>query len=816
MSAFKRTPFKKTKYKSISKSTNTSTSNNGYLKGDTDFLLIVESPSKCKKIEEYLGPSYKCIASNGHIRNIDGLNAIDTKNTFEPTFKWIDEKKQHIEKMSQIIDEFPKTNIILATDDDREGEAIAWHICQVFGLNIETSPRIIFHEITKPAITKSIENPSRINMDLVRAQHARQVLDIIVGYKVSPFLWKGIIKENNEVLSAGRCQTPALRLVYDNDMKISKGERKYKIEALFCPPRNIHFQLEKEMDTEEEVVAFMENTKTFAHYIKRGGSQEITRPPPIPLQTSRLLQLASNTLHLSPTTTMNMCQTLYQNGYITYMRTESSQYTPLFINQVVEYIKKTMGLSEKYIGDHSKITNIHSQNPHEAIRVTNITLLNIDTENKLLEKLYHLIWKHTLESCMSPSTSITTDYFIGSPIKNVNYIHTVEIPKSLGWKIVETTYKSNTSQTELKSGEQLYLNSLAQSSAPLSYKSINAHIVLHKHHSYYTEAGLIKALEDYGIGRPSTFSGLVETIIERGYVKKQDIEGEHITCNEYVWDNKKINVVQSTRILGSEKGKLVIQPLGKRTLEFLLKHFHTLFSYEYTKNMEKELDDTKDMNICKICYQDIKSMSKSLSTIMKEKVVFENGGDTYEFSYGKSGPVLKKNIGSLLSPLPDNNNETKKWEYVPLKKSIDIETLKSGNIEKTDFIETIEREIGNHMGSVVTIKRGKFGTYIEWMDTVENKEKREKIDCNKGIEDIKMEDIENLLVKTTTPIIEKNILRRLTPDMNIRRGKFGSYIYYKSPSMAAPKFVPLKKFKGNYMECEIGELEKWVIETLKS
>jgi DNA topoisomerase-1 len=796
-------------------------------KGDADYLLIVESPSKCKKIEEYLGSQYKCIASKGHIRSIDGLHSIDTKKTFEPTFTWIEKKKGHIQIMTTIIEEFPNTNILLATDDDREGEAIAWHICQVFGLSIVDTPRIIFHEITQPAILKAIENPTRINMDLVHAQHARQVLDIIVGYKISPYLWKGISKDTSDVLSAGRCQTPALRLVYDNDLKITKnggseGNKKYKIEGIFCPPKNIIFQLDKEIDTEEQVAEFMEKTRTFSHSIRKvtDGPREITRAPPSPFHTSRLLQSASNILHLSPTMTMSLCQTLYQNGYITYMRTESSHYTPLFLNKVVEYITNKMGLSEKYIGDHSKIVNTNSQNPHEAIRVTNIGLQRIESENKALEKLYHFIWKHTLESCMAPATSILTDYRVSSPIPTVEYIHTIEIPKFKGWKIVaplKEDDEGSSTTTDLKSGEQFYLDSIISAKvASLPYKRIDAHLVLHKQHSRYTEAGLIQTLEEYGIGHPSTFSSIVDTILERGYVKKEDIEGEHIICNEYSyeWGQKDIQVLQKERVLGGEKGKLVIQPLGKQTLEFLLKHFQPLFSYEYTKNMEKELDETKDMNICKTCYQDIKTMSKSLVAEMKEKVIFEKGGETYQIGYEKYGPILKRKIGSSSPVSRDDVGKENEWEYIPLKKDfvIDMETMRTeaftSNLNMEDIIQVVEREIGSYMGSPITVKRGRYGTYIEWFDTIEKKERHENVDTKKHIEELQISDIENLLVKKQET--ENNILRRLGPNMSIRRGKYGSYIYYKTETDQKPQFIPLKKFKGDYMECQINTIEEWV------
>ena len=317
------------------KPTNTLLSQNTSAK----YLIIVESPSKCAKIEHFLGEDYCCIASKGHIRSIDGLKAIDTKNGFVPTFSIIDEKKEHIESMRKMIANFSKPNIILASDDDREGEAIAWHICQLFDLPIETTQRIIFHEVTKNAIIDAVKSPTLLNMNLVHAQHARQVLDIIVGYKISPFLWKYLYNNKSNSLSAGRCQTPTLRLVYDNEkeseMKIKNGkenglEIRHKIKGVFFS-KAIEFILEYEFENDADVLDFLEKSKNHKHLLKIGDETSSTKSPPKPLHTSRLLQLASNSLHISPKETMSLCQKLYKNCFITYIRTESSHYYSVFL-----------------------------------------------------------------------------------------------------------------------------------------------------------------------------------------------------------------------------------------------------------------------------------------------------------------------------------------------------------------------------------------------------------------------------------------------------------------------------------------------------
>ena len=280
------------------------------------YLIIVESPSKCAKIESYLGINYCCIASKGHFRGIDGLRAIDTKITFEPKFTEIPEKKDHISFMRRTISKFSKDKIILATDDDREGEAIAWHICDLFGLPVETTPRIIFHEVTKSALQNAIKSPTIINLKLVKAQHARQVLDIIVGYKVSPMLWKYLYNNNSNSLSAGRCQTPALRLVYDNHMeKMNKGnlDAYYKTTGTFFD-RELKFELDTEFKTRTEIIHYLKQSIRFNHILSIHKTRETEKSPPKPFHTSRLLQVASNILHISPNETMRLCQQLYENA----------------------------------------------------------------------------------------------------------------------------------------------------------------------------------------------------------------------------------------------------------------------------------------------------------------------------------------------------------------------------------------------------------------------------------------------------------------------------------------------------------------------
>ena len=589
---------------------------------DARYLVIVESPSKCAKIESYLGMDYCCIASKGHIRSIKGLKSINTKSDFHPTFEFIDEKKGHVEQMKEIISRFSDEDIFLATDDDREGEAIAWHICEVFNLPVNTTKRIIFHEVTKPALIAAINNPTTINMKLVQAQQARQVLDVIVGYKVSPFLWKYLYNNKENSLSAGRCQTPALKLVYENDIKcnssINENDIFYKTVGTFFNT-NKKFLLNAESCKEESKLKnFLTETVKHKHILDVGKDKPGSRSPPKPFHTSRLLQTASNMMSASPKETMDLCQQLYQNGYITYMRTESTQYSKPFLEVASKYIEDNYGSGSLTKGIR-KLENKDESNPHEAIRVTQIAVKNISADNSRLMTLYKLIWRNTVESCMTEYTFNTVPIEISAPYNN-KYTYNIEIPKQLGWKKIEIT-KSATTLQEDPSAEKLFFES--QKGNVIPYNVIESSCIVGSRHSHYSEASLINKLEELGIGRPSTFASIVETIKERGYVKKGDIPGTKINANKYTLKNTKLDITKEEKEFGNEKNKLSIETIGTLTLEFLLKYFDEMFSYEYTKNMEDKLDlissGTIDEweSLCKECYNQIKELAKPIKNITK-------------------------------------------------------------------------------------------------------------------------------------------------------------------------------------------------------
>lgn len=763
-------------------------------------LIIVESPSKCAKIEQFLGTDYVCIASIGHFRSIDGLKSIDTKNTFVPTFFIIDEKKGHVEKMRRVISMFSPSCVLLATDDDREGEAISWHICQVFGLPVETTPRILFHEITKNAVIKAVQTPVKINMNLVHAQHARQVLDIVVGYKVSPYLWKYLYNNKSNSLSAGRCQTPALRLVYDNEMERTNRdlEYKYKTTGVFTA-RNIAFSLNHEFDSDTQIEEFLKLSATFSSAITINPPKESYRSAPKPFHTSRLLQTASSMLHMSPKETMSLCQMLYQNGHITYMRTESSQYAKPFLEKAKEFIVKSWG-SDKYLGDVDALENKNSANPHEAIRVTYIETTHLPTggENTRMAALYRLIWKNTVESLMSDYKYNAVETRITAPA-NHYYSHITEIPVFLGWKKVG----GKDDETEIQAKETALINYFKTlASKPIQYQYIESLVIVRNKHSHYTEASLIQKLEDLGIGRPSTFASIVDTILERGYVQKCDLEGEKIECKEYKLEGGIIDVTAKTKTFGNEKNKLVIQPVGTMTIEFLIKYFETLFNYEYTKNMEDELDGVSSgknadwASICKKCCAEIKGLSKVANQITKQYFVVD---ETHDFVFEKFGPVVRHK-------LPDG-----KFEYFPAKKDVkyDLDKLKNNEYTLDDLIEIKNSCLGKYQDCDIFIKDGKFGPYVEWGDKRESIKSIEKPLC-----EITLEDIEGFLEKKGSGETN-NVLRVLNQHMSVRKGKFGPYVFFQKPNMKKPQFLNIKKFPDGFFGCEAETLVKWCCETYK-
>lgn len=781
-------------------------------------LVIVESPAKCKKIEQYLGPGYKCVASFGHIRELNGLKSIDISNNFSPKYNLIKSKIQQISKMKKLIQ--GSNDVLLATDDDREGESIAWHICETFKLNAFTTKRILFNEITKTALTNAVRNPTKINMDTVYAQQARQVLDVLVGYKISPMLWKFIKQEGPNPLSAGRCQTPALKIVFENQQEINNSIPKTIYNTIgYFTKLILNFSLEKDLEDIKMVESFLEESVNFEHIYTCNDPKNSIKNPPTPFTTSSIQQAISNDFHISPKETMSILQKLYEDGHITYMRTDSKTYSVEFIEKTKQYINEQFGesyiheninrlcnsqsqnniqeikcedeikVSEKSKKDGKKNDKVKPQEAHEAIRPTDIVLdelpNNYDNKEK---KIYKLIWRHTLESCMSQATYKSITANITAPFGNL-YKHTTEQNIFPGWKIV-SGYEDN-------SKSFTYLQSLKNGS-PIEYKKITSVVSIKDMKSHYSEARLVQLLEEKGIGRPSTYSSLIDKIQQRGYVSKQNVEGKKIKCIDFELIDDELSEKETERVFGNEKNKLVITSIGNDVCEFLYKFYNDLFKYDYTKYMEDVLDiiangDKTWYELCNECNDQVESLTQIIKN--KNSELNENNED--------SGSNLLKKLKSTPRPKPTN------------------------------------RKLGKYNNEDLFLKKGKYGLYVVWG---ENKKSVNEI--KKGEDDITLEDVISILDRPflDTYIQNKNntqrdygniassynssniknnddsnntnkMIRHLNNEISIRNSKYGDYIFYKTKAMLKPKFLKLKGYQGDYKNDSIENVINWIQQT---
>ena len=780
-------------------------------------LVIVESPAKCKKIESYLGNGYRCVASFGHIRGLlDGLKGINIEKNFEPSFAVMPAKRKQVATLRKEINK--AREVILATDDDREGEAIAWHICKEFRLPVETTKRIIFHEITKPAITRAVMAPKTVNMPMVHAQHARQILDVLVGYKVSPQLWKHISHNTESKLSAGRCQTPALRIVYDNQMEIDKnpGKKLYQTTGTFTK-KNIEFELNETHDNEEKIEEFLEETAEHDHKYDCSSVRETTKTQPTPFTTSKLQQTASNEIHSSPKQTMSMCQKLYEAGLITYMRTDSKTYSKDFVDKIVKYIKQKYDSSyvrsdigkltertaakedkkksatkakqtKQAKGGKEKKDSGNAQEAHEAIRPTDCTLEKLTDSTKFgprEKKLYALIWRNTMESCMALCKCNAVTATISAP-EDLKYKHSTEQVVFPGWKIVGGYEKKNPLFTFLQK---------IKNGTVMEYNKVYSKLVLKNMKTHYTEAKLVQLLEEKGIGRPSTFSALIDKIQERGYVKKEDVKGKKLDCNDYQLIGDELTEISTKREFGNEKNKLVLQPLGLITIEFLVKHFQDIFEYDYTKGMEDRLDEISKgtevwYEMCRDCLNDLEDNVKGLKDVKRQMYQID---EYHTYMIGKYGPVIKYQNG-------------KDTQFKAVKKNIDLRKLEKNQYKLKDILDDAPKNnvLGEYKDHEVVLKKGRYGLYIVWNGSNHSIASLRKEACVITLEDV-------------IPFISgeksgsKSVVRTITKDISIRRGKYGDYVFYKTSEMTKPQFLKLKGFNSDYRTCKPSELTNWLL-----
>ena len=758
-------------------------------------LIIVESPAKCKKIESFLGSDYICLASYGHITCLPSLNNINFEN-YKIDFEIAKDKSKQISKLKAAL---KKVNeVILATDDDREGEAIAYHLCSVLQLDHKRTKRIIFNEITKSALEKAIKSPTVVNMDIVHAQNTRQILDLLIGFKFSPILWEQISRNNKNGLSAGRCQTPALKIIYENQKEYNNQEPVEAYSTIgYFTSKNIPFELTTNIDTKDEIENFLEETVNHDHILSVSSPKEIIKAQPIPLITSSLQQQASNNFHWSPKETMSIAQKLYENGYITYMRTDSKKYSEEFVEKCEKYIENNYG--NEYVNDNSNIINtkksktndksdkkVEAQEAHEAIRPTSIELVSI-ADSKIPNKektLYKFIRNHTLKSCMSSAKLYRRSCTMSAPFK-YNYLYNSDIVIFKGWKAVDN-----------KNENDEYYNLLPLLNNKTSeYNKVKCKVSIKNLKQHLTEAKLISILEDKGIGRPSTYSNILEKNKERGYIEKTNVKGFEKECIDYELIENEIDTIVETRVFNNENNKLIITPLGTVVYETLNKYFSDIFNYEYTEEMEKVLDDISHGNkeykgSCNEYKKCIEELLKDYKKNKPQKTAFRID-ENHEYIFAKNGPVIKCTIGDCVT-------------FKSCKKDINIEKIENDEYTLDDLLEEkTERILGKLDSKDIILKVGKYGAYINYNDQNISVKHIEK-----SVNRINISDVIDLIGTGS----RSNYIRKINDDYQIKKGKDSKsdYIMYKTPQMKKPQFISLKKFEGDYIKCDIDVILEYI------
>jgi DNA topoisomerase-1 len=554
-------------------------------------LLIVESPAKAKTIEKILGPDFEVRSCFGHIRDLEKDDmGIDIKNNYRPRYVVPDEKLKVVSELKSIAKR--SKEVWLATDEDREGEAISWHLCEVLGLDPEKTKRIVFHEITKPAIKAAVEHPRTVNMNLVNAQQARRVLDRIVGFELSPVLWRKISVKNN--LSAGRVQSVAVRLIAEREREINSflAQSAYKVEALFTAPdaagRVVSFKAEgTRFSKAEDAEKFLNKCIGATYKVKDVQVKPTRRSPAPPFITSTLQQEASRKLGYSVSRTMLLAQKLYESGQVTYMRTDSVNLSQTAMDDIKDAITSSFG-DRYHKGRQFKNKNASAQEAHEAIRPTYMANTRVDDPDTA--RLYELIWKRTMASQMSDAELEKTIAKIGISTNNAELTAEGEVLKFEGFLKV---YREDVDDEEEQDGEESKEGILPplRPGQALDFKEMKAIERYTRPLPRYTEASLVKKLEELGIGRPSTYAPTISTILKRGYVEKRDKDGVQRNYNVFRLANDAITKKVETENTGAEKNKLFPTDLGLVVTDFLKQHFDDIMDYSFTARIEDEFDE---------------------------------------------------------------------------------------------------------------------------------------------------------------------------------------------------------------------------------
>jgi DNA topoisomerase-1 len=753
-------------------------------------LVIVESPAKAKTIEKFLGEDYKVQSSYGHIRDLKKKNfSIDT-DTFAPLYEIPADKQKIVQTLKKMAAE--SETVWLASDEDREGEAISWHLQQVLELNPTCTKRIVFHEITKNAILEAIANPRQIDINLVNAQQARRLLDRIVGFKLSPVLWRKV----KPALSAGRVQSVAVRLIVEKEREIIafKSENSYRITALFTTANGeeIKAELSRRFLTQEEAQAFLEKCKGAKFTIQEVSKKPAKRTPAPPFTTSTLQQEAAHRLGLSVAQTMMIAQRLYESGMITYMRTDSVNLSKLCLNASKKHIADTMG--NEYVSIRQYHTNSKgAQEAHEAIRPTYMDKTEI--QGSMQERrLYDLIWKRTIASQMADAQIERTQAIIGiSGMDDCQFIATGEIITFEGFLKVYQAQNTNNDDEENDNTENLL--PIMVNGQILQSQEITATQRFSQRPPRYNEASLVKKLEELGIGRPSTYATTITTIQDREYVQKGDKPGESVQYTTITLKENNITTQNREITIGAERGKLLPTDTGIVVNDFLKDSFPEIMDYNFTAEVEKEFDDIAEgkaewAEVIRKFYEDFEPKVEQSLNSRNEHRVGERllgqdpkTGEPVMVKIGRFGPVAQ--IGSTES--------AKKPRFAQLKKEQSLETI---TLEEALELFKLPRELGEFDDSIVKIGAGKFGPYINIDKTY--------ISIPKETDplSISLEQAVQMILQFRLDEARKHLKTfEEDADLEVMNGRYGPYLVYKQQNYKLPKNLHEKAESLTYEEC---------------
>ncbi len=737
-------------------------------------LVIVESPAKAKTIEKFLGKDFEVLSSYGHIRDLKKKDfSVDIEHNYKPIYEIPTDKKKLVETLKQEAD---KADMVwLASDEDREGEAIAWHLFEVLKLKPEKTKRIVFHEITKDAILHAIENPRDIDLNRVDAQQARRVLDRIVGFELSPVLWKKV----KPALSAGRVQSVAVRLIVEREREISafKPEAAYRVIGEFLLPGGelLKAELSQRLKTEDEAKALLEACKTAQFSIGDVTVKPAKKSPAAPFTTSTLQQEAARKLGFSVAQTMMVAQRLYEAGHITYMRTDSVNLSSLAINTTKDEIVKTLG--ERYL--HIRNYHTHTkgaQEAHEAIRPTYISHHEINASSQE-KRLYELIWKRTIASQMSDAELEKTTATIAVSGRKEHFVAVGEVLKFDGFLKV---YMESTDDEGDAEGNDKMLPALAKGDV-LALSSVTATERFSQAPARYTEASLVRKLEELGIGRPSTYAPTISTIQQREYVEKGDRKGTERKYRMLTLHDGKIESGEKTELTGADKGKLLPTDIGVVVNDFLTEYFPDILNYNFTANVEQQFDDIAEGKT--VWNDEIDHFYKLFHPVVESALALRLEHKVGERVLGtdpKSGRPVSVKIGRF-GPLVQigTPEDAEKPLFASLLKGQSMSTI---TLEEALKLFDLPRTLGDFEGKTVVVGIGRFGPYIR------HDGKYVSLPKEFTPQGVSLEDA-IILIQQKREQESQRLIKKFDEDdeLELLNGRFGPYIAYKKKNYKLPK-----------------------------